>query len=320
MTARPGPAGLLHDPIVTRDSRARTRWSGTAVAVTLVLGAVAVVACALFARAASGAPDHHPNAVQMERVAYHAMALQIALVMIVAPAVGAGTIAEERARGTLDLLLVSELSPWSVVRAKVVATVSYVMLFAAAALPLYAAIFLNAGLSLGALALAEIVTFTAALAAGSLGVFFSALCRCPFMAAVAAVGLCLASCLDVVVGGVVPAPGTGLPQTRQMLFEGASAVRADPGRYATADDEPGARLVHPARIVNPLYAVHQLVAEPAASVPLSQIVGPLVPGGDNRTPRGFRSKPWQLAGLAQVAFSALLLFLATRIVARTIES
>src|SRR6478672_4556107 len=44
--------------------------------------------------------------------------VQLATVLILAPVVAAGAIAEERHRGTLDLLLMSDLSGWRIVVGK----------------------------------------------------------------------------------------------------------------------------------------------------------------------------------------------------------
>lgn len=316
---RLGVREVFDDPVVVREGRTRSRAAVTPLALTIVLGAVAAVACILFSLASAGAPDHRPNAAQMARVAYHAMAFQLGLVLLVTPALAARAIAGEREAKTLDLLMLGEMSSWDIIRAKAVSTVSYVLLFVVAALPLYVAIFLHAGLDLGDLAMAELLTVVSTVAAAALGILASALCPRVSTATLAACGLALALCLDVVLAGVVPAPGTGLPQTRRMLLDGSFGGEVGfegEGAQGTGDSPvvAAAEVVHPVRVANPLYALNQLVTDPGRSVPSGQLGRALVPGGKSRSTWGPALKPWQVSVLAQLTLSLLFLGLAARLV------
>jgi len=311
-------AGAFRDPIVVRESRTRGRLLATPIALTVSLGLVAGVAIVVFGLAAAGAPDHRPNAAQMGRAAYHVMSLQLGLVVLLGPALAAASISRERERRTFDLLLVSDLTPWSIVRAKALSIVSYLMLFVVAALPLYVAFFLHAGLNLGDLVVAELLSLAAAVAAVSLGLFLSALCSRTGTATMAATGLALALCLDVVLAGVVPVPGTGLPQTRRQLVDGSFGVEVPFNDEASqAAGGTAAAPVHPVRLANPLYALHAQVAAPpgrSGSVSVGQLGRSLIPGGEGRSDWGLRVRPWHLSVLAVALSSLLLLAGATKVV------
>jgi len=322
MSLRPILAGVANNPIVARESRTRSRSRVTPLALTLTLAAVAAVAVVVFGLAASRAPDHRPNAAQLARAAYHAMSFQLGFVILLGAALASGSMSRERERGTIDLLLVSDLTSGQIVLAKAQAAVAYLMQFVIAALPLYLAFFLHAGLNLADLLVAEVITVAAAVAGVSLGLFLSALCPRTSTATMAAVGISLALCLDVVLAGVVPVPGTGLAQTRRQLLGEASGIEVpfdDEASRAAAGGTPQ-QPIHPLRLANPLYALHALVAGPEGrqgSVSLGQLGRSLVPGGKSRSEWGLRVKPWHLSVLAAALFSVVMLAGAANFVRRS---
>lgn len=71
--------------------------------------------------------------------------LQVYLLAMLAPSVGAAAVAEERARGTFDLLLVSEMGPLSILLGKLGSAVAFQLLLVAAGAPLYSLMFLFGG-------------------------------------------------------------------------------------------------------------------------------------------------------------------------------
>jgi hypothetical protein len=306
-------AGAAGNPIALRERRTRARSTGTPIVIALWLTATAGAALVLFGLAAEGAPDHHPNAAQMARAAYHVLSLQLGLVMVGGALLGAASISRERERGTFDLLLGSDLTPWQVVGAKARANVGFLLQLVVAALPLHLAFFLHAGLSAGDLLVAELVTLGAAVTATSLGLLLSALCPRTPTAVLAAGGLVLALCLDAVLAGVVPVPGTGLPQTRRQLLDGSFGVEVPFNDDVTRAAAPGApqSSISPLRLANPLYAAHtQLAGPPGREASLG--VARLVPGG--RGDGGIRIRPWHLSLAASGLASLLLLAMTTRLV------
>ena len=71
-------------------------------------------------------------------------AVQMGLVLLTAPAVAAGSISGERERQTLDLLLVTKMSPLSIVLGKLASSLMYVMLLVVATLPIFAFLLVTA--------------------------------------------------------------------------------------------------------------------------------------------------------------------------------
>ena len=103
--------------------------------------------------------------------------LQILLVCFMAPAFTAGAISLEREKQTLDLLISTPLRPGAIVVGKLIAALSFVFLVIVAAIPLTAIVLMYGGAGLNDVLRQQAVLFTAALALGSVGIFFSALVK-----------------------------------------------------------------------------------------------------------------------------------------------
>ncbi|MEO7519913.1 MAG: ABC transporter permease [Acidimicrobiales bacterium] len=317
---RPRLAAMLENPITLWEARGRSRSGATPFALAAFLGAVAAVAATLFSLAAVGSPEHDPAAGQLERVAYHSMTFQLVLAALVAPALGARSIAGERERGTFEALILGRLRPRSIVAGKLVAAVAFLVLFVVAALPLYVVVFLHAGVGLGQLAVAEVLTLATVIGGVSLGMFFSAICASSSTATLGACALAMAVCLDVVFSGLVPAPGAGLAQTRSQLLAG----RSGQDTTGLATDAAGRPLpprqehLAPLRLVNPLYALHQAVTDPQPAVdpdgiPVARVAHSVVPGDTTWSTWGLRLKPWVYSVLLAAVSSLVMLAGASRL-------
>ena len=104
-------------------------------------------------------------------------AVQMGLVLLVVPAVAAGSISGERERQTLDLLLVTKMSPLSIVLGKLMSSLAYIALLVVATLPIFAIAFYFGGISIGhVLGLLGLVFLTACMV-GAVSIFFSCLVK-----------------------------------------------------------------------------------------------------------------------------------------------
>src|SRR5262249_55685150 len=93
---------------------------------------------------------------------------QAAVVVLVTPAVTAGALGEERQRGSLDLLLTTELSAWQIVAGKFAARLVFVGALLLTGLPVVTLVILFGGVDPGQL----LAGYAIALATGcSLGAF-----------------------------------------------------------------------------------------------------------------------------------------------------
>jgi len=110
--------------------------------------------------------------------AYNVIALfQFALLMLIVPALTATAISGERERQTLDLMLCSSISTWSVILGKLGVSIAHIMFLVVASLPILGMVFLFGGITFGEIMLLFLFYIVTALMAASLGMFISTLFR-----------------------------------------------------------------------------------------------------------------------------------------------
>lgn len=99
--------------------------------------------------------------------------MQFAVTMIMVPALTAGSISGERERQTLDILLVTKMTTFSIVIGKLASSIGIFLLMMIATLPVFAIIFFFGGLSLINLFIMEIYMVIVSIMVGSISIFFS---------------------------------------------------------------------------------------------------------------------------------------------------
>ncbi len=99
--------------------------------------------------------------------------MQFAVTMIMVPALTAGSISGERERQTLDILLVTKMTTFSIVIGKLASSIGIFLLMMIATLPVFAIVFFFGGLSLINLFIMEIYMVIISIMVGSISIFFS---------------------------------------------------------------------------------------------------------------------------------------------------
>lgn len=99
--------------------------------------------------------------------------VQMGLVMLATPAIAAGSISGERERQTLDLLLVTKMTPLSIILGKLMSSLLYVLLLVVATMPIFGVAFYYGGTSIGNILLMFAFIIMTALMLGAVSVFFS---------------------------------------------------------------------------------------------------------------------------------------------------
>lgn len=180
------------NPVVVRELGARTR-SRTAVMVMVVFLAL-VTGVALIAyeaeRATSTGPFDPVTATESAQVGRSifdwTLLVVLLLVHFVVPALAAGAIAGERERRTLAPLQLTLLRPRSIVLGKLLASIAFVGLLAAAAAPVLAVGYLVGGVDVSDLVRAAAAVVGTTIVLGSIGIACSALAHRVQAATVAA--------------------------------------------------------------------------------------------------------------------------------------
>lgn len=100
-------------------------------------------------------------------------AVQMALITLTVPALTAGSISGERERQTLDLLLVTKMSPLSIVMGKLMASLAFILLLIVGTLPVLSLVFYFGGVRVSSVLVMVCFMLMTALMLGSVSVFFS---------------------------------------------------------------------------------------------------------------------------------------------------
>ena len=105
------------------------------------------------------------------------VALQFALLVLIAPAMTAGSISGERERQTLDLLLVTNTGSLRIVLGKLLESFGFLALLVLCSLPMLSLVLLTGGATFGQVLVSVLFLLIVALAGLSVGLFCSTLCR-----------------------------------------------------------------------------------------------------------------------------------------------
>jgi ABC-type transport system involved in multi-copper enzyme maturation permease subunit len=127
--------------------------------------------------------------------------LELFMILFVVPAYTANSIAGERERQTLDILLTSTLKPEQIIIGKLLSSISNVMLLVFSSFPIMALVFAVGGIRFRDLLWFMVFAAITAVFIGSLGILFSTLFKKTVPATIftygAVVGLCLGTLIIV---------------------------------------------------------------------------------------------------------------------------
>jgi ABC-2 family transporter protein len=273
------------NPLVMKDGLSRARTWRTPAVIGLYLALLGLFACLVFALQLGAV--HRPwGLAQVGSAVFTTLAVvQLTLVCLFAPAVAAGAISGERERQTLDVLMVSCVSPLSLVWGKLVASVAFILLLVVAALPLFATVFLFGGIDLGQFVAAQLLTVTTALAIGAASLFLSAVFRRTLASTVMAYGAAFAGIVGTWIVGIY------LTQIDYLRAQGLGGGPAD---------------VHPFMVVNPVQALVVLLLFPGgAPMRVGRALQLLFLVGGPPSTAGPALEPWQASMLVELVVVGL---------------
>jgi ABC-type transport system involved in multi-copper enzyme maturation permease subunit len=281
---------LFKNPLVVKDGLSRVRsWRAPlVVAVYLLMQGLFAL---LIVTAQLATTRHSWGYAQLGGTAFTALVVvQLALVCLFAPALAAGTISGERERQTLDVLLVTLVSPFGIVWGKLVVSVAFILLLVIAALPVLSTVFLFGGIDLEQFVICQLLILTTALALGAVSLFLSALFRRTLLATVVAYALAFGGTAGTWIVGTI---------LTQITYVGGQQ-QSRPG----FNPDP-----HPLLWVNPIQALVSVLSTPqAAPLPLSRTMQLLFLSAGTPGSGGPAIQLWQTTLLAQLIVVALCIF------------
>ena len=188
---------LLHNPVFRKELLLRVRsWRFAA---TIIIYNAILSLITLFVFTISFNINYQGSVDYMNALILYGVmaAIQFGLVLFLVPIFTAGSIAGERERQTLDILLTTKMRPSQIVIGKMMSSIAMVLLLGISSLPIIAVVFSVGGITMKDLLQLEILLVVTAIYTGSLGVLGSAMFKRTIVATVftyaGTICLCFAS-------------------------------------------------------------------------------------------------------------------------------
>jgi ABC-type transport system involved in multi-copper enzyme maturation permease subunit len=170
---------LVWNPIIAREARTRMRSKRAAFILFCWLAALGVVTVLAYRSAADQSGSVAALAHSGVTVFGALVAVVVALVMLLVPGLVGGSIAGERERQTLDLLLCTRVRPWRVVIGKLAASLAFMGFLLVASLPILSVVALLGGIAWGDILIVAGLGALTAITIGSMSILFSAISKGP---------------------------------------------------------------------------------------------------------------------------------------------
>ena len=234
------------NPIMAFSATRRMRSFKTMLVVIAYVAALLLLALAFLG---SFIPDAvYLNTMTRGPMCYLALLIaQFALIILIAPAMTSASIAGERERQTLDLLLVTNTGSFRIAIGKVMESFAVLALLIVCGLPVMSLCLLTGGVSLGQILIGELFLLAEAFACVSIGVFCSSVARSTVLSGVL-------SYLVIILVGVI----TALP----FLFgypQSITDVVYDRPLYAALTPGEARLMISPLLYMNPGFGLLSLV-------------------------------------------------------------
>ena len=234
------------NPIMAFSATRRMRSFKTMLVVIAYVAALLLLALAFLG---SFIPDAvYLNTMTRGPMCYLALLIaQFTLIILIAPAMTSASIAGERERQTLDLLLVTNTGSFRIAIGKVMESFAVLALLIVCGLPVMSLCLLTGGVSLGQILIGELFLLAEAFACVSIGVFCSSVARSTVLSGVL-------SYLVIILVGVI----TALP----FLFgypQSITDVVYDRPLYAALTPGEARLMISPLLYMNPGFGLLSLV-------------------------------------------------------------
>jgi ABC-2 type transport system permease protein len=179
-------SGWVNNPVTVKELRGRMRGRRAFAVLTLYLIALSGIVALVYLVYVSGSSTVGSTAARTAGKGVFAavVAVQVFMVLFIAPAFTAGAISGERERQTFELLRTTVLTAKSFVWGKLLSALSYVFLLILVSIPIQSIAFLLGGLSIVELVISQVLILVAAVTYALFGLWCSASMRTTLAATV----------------------------------------------------------------------------------------------------------------------------------------
>lgn len=193
--SRPSPVQTVKqfflNPVIDKEYRLRMRTAKAMWTLLAYLIAMGLFAGVIFSIVGiSSGRNAYDN--EFSGIAFIVLSFaQLGLIAFMSPGLTAGVISSEREKQTLNLLLTTQQSSFTIIVSKLLSSISFMLLIVFASLPLYGIVFLYGGISPDQLLYVFAFFIFNMLVFGSIGIMFSTLFKRTMLAVIVTYGIVL---------------------------------------------------------------------------------------------------------------------------------
>ncbi|MDP4145363.1 MAG: ABC transporter permease subunit [Bacillota bacterium] len=185
------------NPVLRKELKLTVRTVKTSILLMVYAGILAFVAVAMFATITNSI---RYGASYSGYIALYGIiaGMQFGLILFIVPAISSSSISGERERQTLEILLSTKLSPFSIISGKLMSSISKVILLVVSSIPIFAIVFLFGGVQAVHIVQLVLLYVVTVIYIGSIGICLSTFFKSTKASTAAAYGVVFALVLGTV--------------------------------------------------------------------------------------------------------------------------
>jgi len=162
------------NPVLKKELKTRMRTWRTPVMISLYVLVLSLLIMLMFGDVIFSSSNYRGLRLSNVREMFFIFTIfQLLLLIFIVPATTSGSISGERERSTLDLLICTKMSSFSIILGKLFSSIAEVIVLLIASIPVLSAFFIFGGISPGNIVLIFGFYFVTAIFFGSIGIFMS---------------------------------------------------------------------------------------------------------------------------------------------------
>lgn len=189
---------MLKNPVCIKEMKLSVRTKKTAIGLFLFNSAMAVIGLLAYQVifGLSGGSEYSYVDLRSIIELYVVIAImEMGMIAFIIPAITAGSIAGEREKQTLEILLTTRLTPWQIITGKLVSSISTLLLYIISSLPILCIVFSIGGVTVWDMLQVMLYVFVLAIYLGSFGILFSTIFKKSIVATVYTYGMLIITSL-----------------------------------------------------------------------------------------------------------------------------
>ncbi|WAA10680.1 ABC transporter permease [Fervidibacillus albus] len=181
----------FNNPVLFKELKLRFRSRKSFIGLLFYLLSLGLLVIGFIYSRSFSSPFGFFHPVESQWMFYYLSFLQLIFILFITPGLTAGVISGEREKQTLNIMLTTTQSSWTIIIGKLLSSISYLLLLLFASLPVYSFVFLYGGVSPNQFVTVFLLYIVTIIAVGNMSILFSTLIRKTIPAMVTSYGVML---------------------------------------------------------------------------------------------------------------------------------